>query len=223
MKYINSLSISLAFHVIILMVALVFLPQKKILEEENDPISVEIILKNNNEIVPNSRDVIAQNVDIIESKNKKTPESSDPEVDNLIKTNQVADLVLRKKEYDSDISIKKMDISSFEDSLTEMITFEELLEENESRPSIKWDSNNRTLQNNSSIDFSSFPEKSFTGVGVTVYFTVDKSGGVYDIEIKPPGSGSVEFDILVKQYVAKFHFSESESSSRGELTIVYKK
>lgn len=116
-------------------------------------------------------------------------------------------------------------LEEFEESLESIKpdSSEIFIEQDNSDYSINWKGEGRERTSNTDIDFSSFPLDSFTGVGVKAIFSVNKKGEVYDVEIEAPGSGSVEFDILVKKYISEFSFTESDIISRGEVFIVYKK
>lgn len=114
--------------------------------------------------------------------------------------------------------------NDFESSLLTITpSFLDDLEEESDLYSISWEGDKRTAVSSTEIDFSSFPSDSFTGVGVKVSFSVNNKGEVFDVLIIPPGSGSVEFDILIKSNVSRFSFNEAESISRGEVNIVYKR
>lgn len=92
--------------------------------------------------------------------------------------------------------------------------------DNSSKMTINWTGEGRKSKGVNSIDFSTFPKETFTGVDLSVEFSVSSTGKVYNSYIVPPGSGSVEFDILVLEYVDSFTFEDGEETS-GVINIIY--
>lgn len=220
-----SLSISILFH-LILFVVFLFTDFKQEIKEEDETLKINLIKKSEVKRSVQKGSIISK-ADIAVSKvSDKVYEIDMPGKKSYLQEmavdadqdSQVSDKLVHSKR-------KLSNIVDFEESLTGLTPKEkEIIKDNEKDNfSIRWDGEERKSTTNTSIDFSSFPTDSFTGVGVKAIFMVNKKGEVYGVEIAPPGSGSAEFDILVKQYVSKFTFSESDVVSRGEVFIVYNK
>lgn len=222
----SSLIISVSIHIILLLIFLLFTPETEEVPEEKK-INIELVTKKEKKST-SERDVKGENVDIKSgSKDIKTT-LEEPQSNNYTQNfiDKVPDLVVQSspRDLDEPLSDIGFDISEFESSLSDLIPVEEFLEAPISEDiTIKWEGDRREIQKNSNIDFSSFPKESFTGVGVHVEFMVNAEGEVFSVNVKPPGSGSVDFDILIRQYVTKFMFNKSEITSKGEIFIVYKK
>ncbi len=222
----SSLIISVSIHIILLLIFLLFTPETEEVPEEKK-INIELVTKKEKKST-SERDVKGENVDIKSgSKDIKTT-LEEPQSNNYTQNfiDKVPDLVVQSspRDLDEPLSDIGFDISEFESSLSDLMPVEEFIEAPESEDiTIKWEGDRREIQKNSNIDFSSFPKESFTGVGVHVEFMVNAEGEVFSVNVKPPGSGSVDFDILIRQYVTKFMFNKSEITSKGEIFIVYKK
>lgn len=123
------------------------------------------------------------------------------------------------------ISSREAEQMTFQSSLESLIPQVQVELEDTSQEgiSISWGGDEREVENINYIDFNKFPKESFTGVGLNVEFSVTSRGDVYDVKIVPPGSGSIEFDILVIEYVSDFKFKPGNSISNGEIKIVYEK
>ncbi|MGL1891713.1 MAG: hypothetical protein OCD02_08800 [Spirochaetaceae bacterium] len=232
MKLKISFLLSIIIHITILSFILFIEVPPEEPEEEIIKINIEITSKNRDKNINNSdvEKIIEKSTDVI-SRNIVTETPTDTPVKNsyidFIKVDN-PELVISKKNYNasSDSSFDIPDLNDFEESLSEMIPMEDFLEEeevNKEQFEISWDGESRDVIEQQFIDFSSFPKDSFTGVGVHVEFMVNSNGEVFGVEIKPPGSGSADFDILIKQYINKFTFKKGESTSKGEVIIVYKK
>lgn len=221
-----SLVISVSIHIAIILIFVLFTPETDEVVEDNK-INIELVTKKEEKSVK-ERDVNSENVDIKSGSKDIKTSLKEPKSNNYIQNfvEYSPDLVVQNspRDLDQPQSDIGFDISEFENSLTDLMPVEEFIEvENSEDPTIKWEGERRDIQKNSNIDFSSFPKESFTGVGVDVEFMVNTEGEVFSVYVKPPGSGSVEFDILIRQYVTKFVFNKGEITSRGEIFIVYKK
>ncbi|QEN03269.1 hypothetical protein EW093_00625 [Thiospirochaeta perfilievii] len=220
------LIISLSLHLILLFALLLNLPQDNKVEEDSR-IKIELI-KKEEEIIEDSSEFNKESVDIKEVDTSITTTVAKPKksdyLDEFIDISP--DLVINSSSITDNLDSENFgfDIKNFENSLEELKPLDLFFEDEKSEDlNITWDGDNREIVNNAVIDFTQFPKESFTGVGVKVEFMVNSKGEVYSPNIIPPGSGSVEFDILIIQYVTKFKFSASSDISRGEIFIVYKK
>ncbi len=191
--------------------------------------SLKIELVHKTEVIKNNKQkFIDSDVDIKSSDEVKNMVET-PTKSNYIDTSDEAlpDLLLNNSLNENwDVaSFEIPDNGEFEQSLeTLMPEIDDfLVEETADEYSISWDGEVREFIGTRNIDFSSFPEQSFTGVGVQVEFMVNLKGKVYGVNVIEPGSGSIEFDILITQYVSKFTFDTGDIISRGEVFIVYKK
>lgn len=219
--------ISLTIHIIMFITIILFFPKEEVKIKE-EKIKVELVYQKEEKPVE-KRPFKENNVDII---------------DNTV-VYEVSTKLPTKETYIDEVSFNEPDLvilstyesettkntnttfnkDSFEDSLEDLMPVIDMGEvsENDESLIISWNGDKRDFIHNSQIDFSKFPEDTFTGVGVKVEFMVNPVGEVFNVNIIPPGSGSIDFDILIKQYVLKFKFNPSKINSRGEVLIVYKK
>lgn len=219
------LVLSISIHLIFFILIILSLPIKE-QEKEAEKINIELITKKIENKIKQKSEVIGKNVDIIQEKKEIKPTLDKPKSNNYkeVFLDFEPDLLVKNTLiYDNDISATGS-LNDFENSLLSLVPVEEIFVQEETDDlSIVWEGAKREVITNSKINFSKFPKDSFTGVGVHVEFMVDISGEVYDVNILPPGSGSMEFDILIKQYVSKFVFNKGDKSSKGDLFIVYHK
>lgn len=146
------------------------------------------------------------------------PDSSNY-IDSLISLTPVLDSSI---EFSNVVSTRKRE-DSFLNNLESLIVkpqIEMSEPDNSSKMSINWSGEGRKNRGSNEIDFTTFPKETFTGVDISVEFNVSENGEVYNSYIVPPGSGSVEFDILVLEYVNNFTFEEGEVTT-GVLKIIY--
>lgn len=221
------LLLSISLHLIIIIFILILFPTAEV-EPEDEKISVEILFKKEEKSIE-KREFIDKSVDIIDNEQVVETVIEQPKRDRYIEQvtfNEPDLVILNKIETDSTSEVistfDQVDFESSLENLMPVIEFEEDIPEEESLD-ISWDGEQREMLHNSYIDFSSFPKESFTGVGVVAEFMVNKHGEVYNVNIVAPGSGSIDFDILIKQYVSKFSFNPGDNTSIGEIFIVYKK
>lgn len=218
---------SISIHIILFIIVILLFPTKEV-EVEQEIIKVQLVFKKEEKIIE-KRNIPINNVDIIDNTSSIKTSSDKPKRDTYIDElsfNEPDLVILNKQDNDTpQKSESYFNKNSFEDSLSELMPMVEFDEDIVSGDdlNISWDGDKRDIITNSNIDFSSFPKNSFTGVGVKVNFTVNPAGEVFNVSITPPGSGSIDFDILIKQYVLKFKFKQSETNSIGEVLIVYKK
>lgn len=223
------LIISIAIHIILFIVILLYKPYNED-ESTNNKVNIELVFKKDKKYIE-SKAIIDKNVDIVDKSRPIEANVTIPIKESYIATltdSPVPDLILMENpELDNSIKTSLVfNTANFEDSLSNLIDIEIMEPADEKvsdELSITWNGDSRDILRNSTIDFSSFPRDSFTGVGVHVEFMVNHRGEVFDVKVLPPGSGSIEFDILIGQYVGKFTFKEGETINRGEVFIVYKK
>lgn len=96
-------------------------------------------------------------------------------------------------------------------------------EESQEVITVSWENEKRAFRSEPEINFSEFPGGIFSGIDVTVKILVDSNGNVFSADILPPGSGSSEFDRLLRVQVLKFTFEQKpgEEFNHGEIHIVY--
>lgn len=225
MKKSHSLIFSISFHLILVIIFL-FIDIKRDIEVEEESIKINLI-KRSDARRGSKRGILNSDIDVVSGKTSR----SISKIETPKRTEYLKELNVEESgniHINDSIKHKRTDISKredFEKSLSDIVINSTVLEAEESsdRYSISWQGDERISTSNISIDFKSFPIDSFTGVGVKASFHVNPKGEVYGVEIAPPGSGSAEFDILIKKYVSNFTFSSSDVDSRGEVFIVYKK
>lgn len=222
LKY--SLLLSISLHLLGIILLILHLPVREIPIEE-EIISIELVTKKEENSVKKSINTI-DHVDIENVERDLKASVNRPEKNSYISESYSVDLVLKDtalSEHDS-YNTSQTDWESFEMNLLEFQPDEEIIDDEiTEEPEIVWNGDSREVVFNSYIDFSSFPETSFTGVGATVSFSVNESGEVFNVIVVPPGSGSIDFDILIKQYVSRFRFNKRDKISSGELVVKYKK
>ncbi len=219
--------ISILFHTLFFILLFKLLPNSQLKEPEQVKINIELIAKKDEKELE-KEDIKSSDVDIVDNPVINDITIDNPESGNyleeIVKT--IPDLVVRKKKEEKDDSLftKGFSIAEFEESLSSLLPDEIFIENDDTEDNVKieWEGEKRDIINNSNIDFSKFPKDSFTGVGVHVEFMVNTKGEVYGAQVLPPGSGSMDFDILITQYVSKFTFNKSDQKSKGEVYIVYK-
>lgn len=148
-----------------------------------------------------------------------------PESSNYISTNDISPVIdFNEMLFDKVVNIKKdRKIDSFEKSLEELMPdiTQEIVTEYEESVSFSWYEDSRFLKSSINIDFDKFPKTSFTGIDISIEFKVSERGDVYDVKVIPPGSGSIDFDILMVEYITNLKFEPGESASSGEIKIIY--
>ncbi|OQY36867.1 MAG: hypothetical protein B6229_09225 [Spirochaetaceae bacterium 4572_7] len=220
----TSFVLSILIHIVILLLLLsiTFNPPLPI---EKSPIQITMI-RHVNELSEHRKNIDNSSVDIVESSVVR----HDGGIEISEKGSYIADIISVEPDLIINSSqlekiTDSMSIGGFEESLLDLMGDIELFDDitEESNYDIKWDGEEREAVVNTYIDFSLFPKTTFTGVGLNVNFMVNLNGEVFDVKIVPPGSGSVEFDILIIQQVSKFKFKASNLTSKGEVYIVYQK
>lgn len=224
MRIPSSLIFSISIHLILIILFLLFFPEMEPFKKE-ERVKVELIVKKEEKAEAVENKTIRGD-DIIERNRSINSDISIPhQTEYLISfLNEAPDLIISNREsiHNDNVGFSGFDIDNFEESLADLLPVEDFVYEDSEDTGINWEGDSRTVLYNSTIDFSSFPKESFTGVGVKAEFMVNPEGEVYSVNIVPPGSGSVEFDILIKQYVTRFKFEKGETNSKGEIFIVYK-
>lgn len=225
-KYIP-LILSITSHLIIIVVINITIKDRAIVSEDEQKIRIELIAKkikkeNSKEIIyDKDADIFTRVNSNIDQNSKQPDKSSYINIDHTINP----ELIISQREERNDlVSFDNInDLNDFENSLNDLILTQDIYtEEEDDNLSITWDNNSREIIKSIDIDFSMFPSETFTGVGIKVEFNVNQKGEVFDILIIPPGSGSTEFDIRIKQYVSRFTFNKSSENSKGDLIIVYR-
>lgn len=219
------LILSIIIHLLLIFSLILQLPEVEEPVEES-VIEIELVTKKEEKSVKKGSNNI-NHVDIKDIDTEVDVSTSNPERDRYLMNESNFDLVLQETTIQSDTTDVQhsFDVEDFEMVLMDFSPVEEIIEEvvEDNSPEFRWEGDSREVVYNSYIDFSSFPETSFTGVGATVSFSVNENGEVFNVEVLPPGSGSTDFDILIKQYVSRFRFNKRDEVSRGELVVKYKK
>lgn len=221
MKKLLAVLISITLHLFLLYFLLTtnyMLP----VEEKKD--SLKIVIKKKESAKGGVKDKSTKKIEEIGVSNFK--QSLDrPDTNKYISTSDIApDININETLFNNVVNVNiDSNIKSFEKSLENLMpdVTEEFVIDYKDLVSFSWHKDSRSLLSSINIDFDSFPETAFTGIGINIDFKVSDRGDVYDVHIKPPGSGSIDFDILMVEYITSLKFEPGESSSSGEIKIVY--
>lgn len=217
MKNLLALILSISFHLVALYLLLNI--ELKVEKEEVEKFEIKIVKKEESRRATKG-DTFLEPVENIRDRSILNPNKSEfieSYIDNSLP------VITTDSSFASLISTRDIE-DNFLDSLESLISkpqIEVSEEDKSSKMTINWAGENRKDRGSNYIDFSVFPKESFTGVNISVEFSVSTRGEVYNSVIIPPGSGSVEFDILVLEYINGFTFEPGDSVSTGVINIIY--